>query len=219
MQYIKVALPLALASTALANPLVARDDGCLAAVTGKACLGDDTLRADDCKSYLATTVTPAVVTVTSTVGVATITSAPSWEKWRRNQARGEVTVCPNQVPRYASACGNGAEYSSACSAFGYSSAYTTTLSAVTTTVTETPAAACTPSACLTDDKAKYFVDSFVDFLEHTNYNGTQAPPGSGFNTDLANKVLAPTFMDISDSINLLAGIPVRFYPFFMFDSS
>jgi len=64
MQYLSFALPLAaLASGALANPLEARgkSDACLAAVTGNGALGDPTLRASHCASFLATTVTPPAV--------------------------------------------------------------------------------------------------------------------------------------------------------------
>jgi len=63
MQFLTIAVPLALVGGAFANPFNARAgqctaDSCLAAVTGKAALGDDKLRGQHCASFLATTVTP-----------------------------------------------------------------------------------------------------------------------------------------------------------------
>jgi hypothetical protein len=130
MQYLSYALPLAaLASGAFANPLERRGDctadACLAVVTGKAALGDDGLRGGHCASFLATTVTPPAVTVTST-----ITGSSSGDLWKR----ASVTVCPNEVPNYASACDETA-YSSACACFGYTDVLTTTIAPTTTTKT------------------------------------------------------------------------------------
>ncbi|KAK7898126.1 hypothetical protein LTR67_004758 [Exophiala xenobiotica] len=134
MQYLSYALPLAaLASGAFANPLEARgwssckDNACLAAVTGKAALGDDSLRSAHCASFLATTVTPPAVTVTESV-------TGEWSDWKAKAKRASVTVCPNEVPNYASACDEAA-YTSACSCFGFTEVKTTTIAPTTTTKT------------------------------------------------------------------------------------
>ncbi|KIW81351.1 hypothetical protein Z517_04376 [Fonsecaea pedrosoi CBS 271.37] len=128
MQYLSVALPLAaLASGVLANPVhggSCANNACLAAVTGKAALGDGALRASHCSSFLATTVTP-IVTVTET-----ITGHGGKDNWKRTT----VALCPNEVPNYASAC-NEAAYTSACSCFGYTEVKTTTVAPTTTTKT------------------------------------------------------------------------------------
>lgn len=125
--FASIAMPaLALAGSAFANPLK-RDDACLAAVTGKAALGDGNLRSSHCSSFLKTIVTPAAITVTTT-----ITDAPEptgWGNYKR-----AVTVCPNEVPNYASAC-NTADYKSACSVWGITSETTFTVPATTTTKT------------------------------------------------------------------------------------
>jgi len=104
-----------------------RDDACLAAVTGKAALGDDSLRKEHCSSFIKTIVTPAAITVTTT-----ITDAPSASEW--SNYKRDVTVCPNEVPNYASAC-NEAGYKSACSVYGISGETTLTIPASTTTKT------------------------------------------------------------------------------------
>ncbi len=134
MQYLSYALPLAaLASGAFANPLEARgwsscqENSCLAAVTGKAALGDDHLRGAHCASFLATTVTPPAVTVTESV-------TGEWSDWKAKAKRASVTVCPNEVPNYASACDEAA-YTSACSCFGFTEVKTTTIAPTTTTKT------------------------------------------------------------------------------------
>lgn len=127
MQYLSVALPLAaMVSGALATPWGAgscANNACLAAVTGKAALGDGQIRASHCSSYLATTVTP-IVTETVTI---TGTGKDNWK-------RATVAVCPNEVPNYASACDDAA-YTSACSCFGYTEVKTTTIAPTTTTKT------------------------------------------------------------------------------------
>ncbi|KAK5074185.1 hypothetical protein LTR64_006670 [Lithohypha guttulata] len=123
----KSAAALALAGVAMANPFKRGDDTCLAAVTGKAALGDDSLRKEHCSSFIKTIVTPAAITVTTTV-----TDAPSASKlreWKR-----DVTVCPNEVPNYASACDE-SHYKSACSAWGVTGETTITIPATTTTKT------------------------------------------------------------------------------------
>ncbi|KIX07745.1 uncharacterized protein Z518_02399 [Rhinocladiella mackenziei CBS 650.93] len=142
MQYLSIALPLtALVSGALANPFEWRractSNACLAAVTGKAALGDGSLRASHCASFLATTVTPPAITVTET-----LTGVSKDEAWKR----ASVTVCPNEVPNYASACDE-AGYTSACSCFGFTAIKTTTIAPTTTT--KTVYVAPTGSACST----------------------------------------------------------------------
>lgn len=130
MQVFSVALPLAaLVSGIYAAPgweSAPADDACLAAVTGTAALGDAGLRAFHCKSYLATTVTPAPVVETVTITA----DGAGKDGWKR----GTVIVCPNEVPNYASACDD-AHYTSACSKFGFTNIITTTVAAPTTTKT------------------------------------------------------------------------------------
>ena len=170
--------------------------------------------------------------------------------------RASVTVCPNEVPNYASACDEGA-YSSACSCFGYTEVKTTTIApttttktvyvkptgscpsgGVTSTVTLTPSSCPsgdagktvtvtkdavtvtvtssgsgssstpTPDKCLSDDDAEKIVNNFSDLLEYTSYNGTQGAPGRGYHYNVSAITLAPDFVDISDSINFMAGFPV-----------
>lgn len=133
MQYLSIALPLAaLASGSFANPLERRgwsegkSNECLAAVTGKAALGDEHLRSAHCSSFLATTVTPPAITET-----VTLTGAGKEEgHWKR----ASVTVCPNEVPYYASACDDAA-YTSACSYLGFTEVKTTTIAPTTTSKT------------------------------------------------------------------------------------
>src|ERR1700761_5584840 len=120
MQYLSLALPLAaMVSGAFANPAwgnnACQNNACLAAVTGKAALGDGALRASHCSSYLATTVTP-IVTETVTI------TGSGHDNWKR----ATVALCPNEVPNYASACDDAA-YSSACSCYGYTDVKTTTV--------------------------------------------------------------------------------------------
>ena len=129
--FFRSAAALALAGSAVATPWIKRytpDDACLAAVTGKAALGDDSLRKEHCTSFFKTIVTPAAVTVTTT-----ITDAPkpsNWNQWEKK----DVTVCPNEVPNYASACDDKG-YRSACKAWGVISETTFTIPATTTTKT------------------------------------------------------------------------------------
>jgi len=124
------AAALAFAGAAFANPIKQGDDSCLAAVTGKAALGDDNLRKEHCSSFAKTIVTPSAVTVTTTITGAPSASVTEWSNYKR-----DVTVCPNEVPNYASAC-NEAGYKSACSAFGVHGADTTfTIPATTSTKT------------------------------------------------------------------------------------
>lgn len=128
--FFKSAAALAMAGAAAANPLLKRDDSCLAAVTGNAALGDAKLRKEHCTSFFKTIVTPAAKTVTTT-----ITDAPapsSWNGWEKR----DVTVCPNEVPNYASACHDEKAYASACNAWGVTGVETTfTIPATTWTKT------------------------------------------------------------------------------------
>lgn len=130
--FFKSAAALAMAGSAVANPLFKRytpaEDACLAAVTGKAALGDDNLRKEHCTSYFKTIVTPAAVTVTTTITDAP--KASNWNQWEKK----DVTVCPNEVPNYASACDDKG-YSSACKAWGVIGETTYTIPATTTTKT------------------------------------------------------------------------------------
>lgn len=86
---------------------------------------------------------------------------------------------------------------------------------VTSTVTEEPS--CPTGGfpghggdkCTLDDKkAKEIVDNFALLLEYTSYNGTQGAPGRGYKYDVSAKTLATDFVDISDSINFMAGFPL-----------
>lgn len=258
----KSAAALAMAGAAVANPLIKRDDACLAAVTGTAALGDANIRKEHCSSFIKTIVTSAPVTVTTT-----ITDAPAPSGWKR-----DVIVCPNEVPNYASAC-NDDSYKSACSVWGVTGETTITVPAstttqtvyapstcpsagtsivtvttavatttvsvgtVTSTVTATPATTTvtvtagvgptgtgsptggyngtSPSQCISDAQATEFAAAFKDLLQHTSYNGTQGPPGSGYDQDVSDKYLATTFTDYSDSINWMAGFPVSNFCFIL----
>lgn len=130
MPSLKTFIPLALAGGVLANPYK-RDDACLAAVTGSAALGDANLRKGHCSSYLSTIVTPSAITVTTTItgAPAATSSAGGWDKWKK-----DVTVCPNEVPNYASACDD-SHYASACSVWGITATTTITIPATTSTAT------------------------------------------------------------------------------------
>lgn len=286
MQVFSVALPLAaLVSGIYAAPgweSAPADDACLAAVTGKAALGDAGLRAYHCKSFLATTVTPAPV-----VETVTITAEGGKNGWKR----ATVAVCPNEVPNYASACDE-AHYTSACSKFGFTDIITTTVSPTTTTktvfvkptggvivsgttcpaagtitktvsgsawggketvtvtvplsgsatvitktvtvsgsgswashtattVTQTVSGTCTtvtttsaaPSKCILNEaKASALISGFATLLEFTDYkpapNATFPPPGRGYKQEVSDAILDKDFVDISDSINFMAGQPV-----------
>jgi hypothetical protein len=158
-----------------------------------------------------------------------------------------VTVCPNEVPNYASVCDE-AGYSSACSVWGITKETTTTLTPTTTTKTvyvkptacvsgatttvtvtitkdgsssRTTSSFTTTSSkttsstgsgptgkCLSDDDAKKITDNFSTLLEFTSYNGTQGAPGRGYQYNVSAITLDPAFVDISDSINFMAGFPV-----------
>lgn len=295
MQVFSVALPLAaLVSGIYAAPgweSAPANDACLAAVTGKAALGDSGLRAFHCKSFLATTVTPAPV-----VETVTITADGAHNNgWKR----ATVAVCPNEVPNYASACDE-AHYTSACSVFGFTNIITTTVAPTTTTktvfvrptggvvvsgttcpaastitktvsgsswggketvtvtvpsgsatvitktvtvsgsgawpsvtattvtvsgtchaytttaTTTTTTTSAVPSKCNVDDaKASALVEGFITLLEFTDYkpaNGSFIPAGRGYKKDVSNAILNEKFVDISDSINFMAGIPVSSIP-------
>lgn len=263
MQYLSVVLPLAaMVSGVFAAPGAAPvEDACLAAVTGKAALGDAGIRASHCKSFLATTVTPPAITET-----VTITAEGGKDGWKRGVS---VTVCPNLVPNYASACDE-VHYTSACSVFGHTIIKTTTVAPTTTTKTvyvkpthgvivsgtTCPAAATvtktvapgaiftktetitvtaaattgkpvitttttvavtttttTPSKCnvANEAAASKLVDNFKILLEFTDYvpaNGSFIPAGRGYKRDVSAATLNDNFVDISDSINFMAGFPV-----------
>ncbi|EXJ87495.1 hypothetical protein A1O3_04455 [Capronia epimyces CBS 606.96] len=133
MRFLSIALPLAaLIAGSVANPLEQRgnsqckSNACLAAVTGKDALGDGHLRGEHCSSFLATTVTPPAITETVTL-TGSGKDAGHWK-------RASVTVCPNHVPNYASACDEAA-YTSACSCYGFTDIKTTTIAPTTTTKT------------------------------------------------------------------------------------
>jgi hypothetical protein len=60
--------------------------------------------------------------------------------------------------------------------------------------------------CLSDAKAKSIVDNFKNLLEFTDYDGSRGgPKGRGYNYNISAATLAPDFVDISDSINYMAG--------------
>lgn len=62
--------------------------------------------------------------------------------------------------------------------------------------------------CLSDDEAATIVKNFATLLEFTSYNGTQGAPGRGYKQDVSDATLAEDFVDISDSINFMAGKPL-----------
>ena len=96
---------------------------------------------------------------------------------------------------------------------------TTVTVATATTVTVTSTKSCsasstssTPSSCKVDDAlATKLVTNFVDLLQHTSYAGNAAqhiPAGSGYHYDVSAATLSTDFIDISDSINFMAGFPL-----------
>jgi len=55
------------------------------------------------------------------------------------------------------------------------------------------------------------VNNFVDLLEFTSYAGNPAigaPAGRGYHQSVSDATLATDFIDISDSINFMAGFPL-----------
>jgi hypothetical protein len=92
-------------------------------------------------------------------------------------------------------------------------AFTTTLAAVTalltTLTTALPVSSSWPSTqisgrtaeCLSQADAAYIVNGFALLINST------------FNANLAAAILAPTFIDYSDSIDFLAGLPLGTAPF------
>lgn len=180
--FTSLAVPaLALAGSALANPLK-RDDACLAAVTGKAALGDENLRSFHCSSFIKTIVTPAAITVTTT-----ITDAPAPPSGKSKFKR-DVTVCPNDVPNYASAC-DLAGYKSACKVFGISSETTYTIPATTTTKTVYAGkggdGSCTDGTATVTSTITIATGYTTGFTTYTGSNGlTTTLTGNGFTTTL-----------------------------------
>jgi len=90
---------------------------------------------------------------------------------------------------------------------------TTVTVATATTVTVTAStSSVAPSKCNVDDAlATKLVTNFVDLLQHTSYAGNPAegiPAGQGYDQDVSNATLDPNFIDISDSINFMAGFPI-----------
>jgi len=85
------------------------------------------------------------------------------------------------TPAYASACSGTARYSSACSCFGVTAAPTPT------------------ATCLTDAQATNIVNQFASLLIN---------PASPDFVRTAIALLADDFTDTSDSIDILAGIPL-----------
>lgn len=94
----------------------------------------------DCTSFMSATVTPPTSTVTVTATPDTCDEddeAPQTLTKRVQQKRADgVTAFPTAVPTYASACSGAVRYSSACSCWGVSAAFTTAPTpVVTVTVT------------------------------------------------------------------------------------
>ena len=148
MQLLSVLLPLAVVNGAYSHALAPRAcnaDNCARAVTGSAAQPALSVRSSDCASFLAVTVTPPAVTVTSAAAAAVVTPADATS---------------SAVPTYASACSGAVRYSSACSCLGVTGT-TTTVAAPTVTVAPT---------CLTDDQAQTFIADFVNFLTNTKAN-------------------------------------------------
>jgi hypothetical protein len=63
---------------------------------------------------------------------------------------------------------------------------------------------------LSDAEAEKIVNNFITLLEYTSYNGSFGKPGRGYKQDVSDATLDPSFVDISDSINFMAGFPVSF---------
>ncbi|KAK8068826.1 Phospholipase A2 [Apiospora phragmitis] len=133
-------LPLALAAAALEprNNNGCNADNCARAVTGTR-RGPASISAfkQDCTSFMSATVTPPTSTATVTVTPDTCDEDEQAPLTLKKQKRAEgVTVFPTAVPTYASACSGAVRYSSACSCWGVSAAFTTAPTpVVTVTVT------------------------------------------------------------------------------------
>ncbi|KAK6846337.1 hypothetical protein PG987_001525 [Apiospora arundinis] len=137
-------LPLAFAAAAFEprNNNGCNSDNCARAVTGTR-LGSASVSAykQDCTSFLLGTVTPPTSTKTVTVTPDMCDDdeqAPLTllKKMKRTEAPA-VTVFPTAVPTYAAApCSGAVRYSSACSCWGVTAAFTTAPTpVVTVTVT------------------------------------------------------------------------------------
>ncbi|UNI24709.1 hypothetical protein JDV02_010436 [Purpureocillium takamizusanense] len=138
----KAAIILSFVAAALAGAVNPRDghcggDNCARQVTGtRDGLKPIESRKADCTSFMRTTVVPDPVTTTVTVTV----DGEAPHKLRRDAALEyrAATEAPTVVPAYATACSNGAKYSSACSCWGITAAVTTAPTPTkTTTVTVT----------------------------------------------------------------------------------
>lgn len=157
MKFLSIILASAIVQGVLASPTTACNaDNCARAVTGTRAgkVPDVTSRQADCSSFQLTTVTPAP----STTYVTTIVTVNPPNKRDEIVAR-QVTVIPDSVPAYASACSGTARYQSACSCWGITPAVTTAPTPIVTiVVTETvtpfecnnPGAACGDYTPITD---------------------------------------------------------------------
>ncbi|KAK8121285.1 hypothetical protein PG999_005405 [Apiospora kogelbergensis] len=135
-------LPLAFAAAAFEprNNNGCNADNCARAVTGTR-LGSASVSAyrQDCTSFLSGTVTPPTSTATVTVTPDTCDDdeqAPLTFRREVKRTDAAVTAFPTAVPTYAAACSGAVRYSSACSCWGVSAAFTTAPTpVVTVTVT------------------------------------------------------------------------------------
>ncbi|CZR56072.1 uncharacterized protein PAC_05960 [Phialocephala subalpina] len=133
-------LLLGLAASAFANVIerqVCNADNCLRGIRGTNGQPPMSSRLVDCSSFQLATVTPAPVTVTTTVATVIVTEVPITA--RAVFAR-QATVSPSSVPAYATYCSASARYASACSCLGITK---TTTTLATPTVTETTTATTT----------------------------------------------------------------------------
>ncbi|TVY58167.1 hypothetical protein LCER1_G001379 [Lachnellula cervina] len=125
----------------LANPLTlsCHDDNCFRAVAGtRRGPGQVSTASSDCSSFLQTITTPPATTVTVTT---TTTKPPSGAPNGKREAL-------KTIPAYASPCPGAADYSSACSCLGITSAIITAPTpTITSTVTVTATASPTNSPC------------------------------------------------------------------------
>jgi len=115
---------------------------------------------------------------------------------------------------YGTTCPSVSTVTKTLSGSGTWSASTVTVTVPSATGTTVTVSTCStpsliPTACNVDDaSATKLVNNFVDLLEHTSYAGSQGAPGSGYDQDVSDATLATDFIDISDSINFMAGFPL-----------
>ncbi|KAJ9616476.1 hypothetical protein H2200_000195 [Cladophialophora chaetospira] len=146
------------------------------------------------------TVTKAGSTTTVTVGAGTTVTSTSTV----TSTVGGATTVTSTVTSTVKEGGSGTY-----SATTVTSTVTVSGTVTGTTVTSTVSGTCTTSSatassCKVDDAlATKLVENFENLLEFTN-----GPGGRGYNQAISDATLATDFVDISDSINFMSGVPL-----------